>query len=75
MDDLSEVLRVVALGGGVFLDAEFTEPFAFVGKAARSLCTGVAVTGDLICFTTSSRAAFTSASTAARRPGSAPARR
>lgn len=50
MDDLSEVLRVVALGGGVFLDAEFTEPFAFVGKAARSLCTGVAVSGDLICF-------------------------
>ena len=50
MDDLSEVLRVVALGGGVFLDAEFTEPFAFVGKAARSLCTGVTVTGELICF-------------------------
>lgn len=50
MDDLSEVLRVVALGGGVFLDAEFTEPFAFIGKAARSLCTGVAVSGELICF-------------------------
>ena len=50
MDDLSEVLRVVALGGGVFLDAEFTEPFAFVGKAARSLCTGMTVNGELICF-------------------------
>lgn len=50
MDDLSEVLRVVALGGGVFLDAEFTEPFAFVGKAARSLCHGVSVSGELICF-------------------------
>jgi AraC-like DNA-binding protein len=50
MDDLSEVLRVVALGGGVFLDAEFTEPFAFIGKAARSLCTGMPVHGELICF-------------------------
>ncbi|HEX6859911.1 MAG TPA: AraC family transcriptional regulator [Caulobacteraceae bacterium] len=50
MDDLSEVLRVVALGGGVFLDAEFTEPFAFVGKAARTLCTGMPVHGELICF-------------------------
>lgn len=50
MDDLSEVLRVVALGGGVFLDAEFTEPYAFIGKAARTLCTGVAYAGDLICF-------------------------
>jgi len=50
MDDLSEVLRVVALGGGVFLDAEFTEPFAFVGKAARSLCNGMTVAGELICF-------------------------
>jgi len=50
MDDLSEVLRVVALGGGVFLDAEFTEPFAFVGKAARSLCTGMPISGELICF-------------------------
>jgi AraC-like DNA-binding protein len=50
MDDLSEVLRVVALGGGVFLDAEFTEPFSFIGKAARSLCTGTPVHGELICF-------------------------
>jgi len=50
MDDLSEVLRVVALGGGVFLDAEFTEPFAFIGKAARSLCTGMPIAGELICF-------------------------
>ena len=50
MDDLSEVLRVVALGGGVFLDAEFTDPFAFIGKAARSLCTGMPISGELICF-------------------------
>lgn len=50
MDDLSDVLRVVALGGGVFLEAEFTEPFAFIGKAARTLCHGVTVSGELICF-------------------------
>ncbi len=50
MDDLSEVLRVVALGGGVFLDAEFTAPFAMIGKASHALCGPVNVTGDLICF-------------------------
>lgn len=50
MDDLSEVLRVVALGGGVFLEAEFTEPFAFIGKAAKSVCGQVTIAGELICF-------------------------
>jgi AraC-like DNA-binding protein len=38
MDALSDVLRVVGLVGGVFLDAEFTEPWAVAGKVAPELC-------------------------------------
>ncbi|THD74215.1 MAG: AraC family transcriptional regulator [Phenylobacterium sp.] len=38
MDALSDVLRVVGLTGGVFMDAEFTEPWSVVGKVAPELC-------------------------------------
>ena len=38
MDALSDVLRVVGLVGGVFLDAEFTEPWAIAGQLAPELC-------------------------------------
>jgi AraC-like DNA-binding protein len=38
MDALSDVLRVVGLTGGVFLEAEFTEPWTVAGKVAPDLC-------------------------------------
>lgn len=38
MDALSDVLRVVGLTGGVFMDAEFTEPWCVAGKVAPELC-------------------------------------
>jgi len=38
MDALSDVLRVVGLTGGVFMDAEFTEPWSVTGKVAPELC-------------------------------------
>jgi AraC-like DNA-binding protein len=38
MDALSDVLRVVGLTGGVFLEAEFTEPWTIAGKVAPDLC-------------------------------------
>jgi len=38
MDALSDVLRIVGLTGGVFLEAEFTEPWAIAGKIAPDLC-------------------------------------
>jgi AraC-like DNA-binding protein len=38
MDALSDVLRVVGLNGGVFLEAEFTEPWSISGKVAPDLC-------------------------------------
>ncbi len=38
MDALSDVLRVVGLTGGVFMDAEFTEPWSVAGKVAPELC-------------------------------------
>lgn len=38
MDVLSDVLRVVRLTGGVFLDAEFTAPWCLVGKVGPEDC-------------------------------------
>jgi AraC-like DNA-binding protein len=38
MDALSDVLRVVGLTGGIFLEAEFTEPWTVAGKVAPDLC-------------------------------------
>jgi AraC-like DNA-binding protein len=38
MDALSDVLRIVGLTGGVFMDAEFTEPWSVTGKLAPELC-------------------------------------
>jgi AraC-like DNA-binding protein len=38
MDALSDILRVVGLSGGVFMDAEFTAPWAVAGKVAPELC-------------------------------------
>jgi AraC-like DNA-binding protein len=38
MDALSDVLRLVGLTGGVFLDAEFTAPWSVSGKVAPELC-------------------------------------
>jgi AraC-like DNA-binding protein len=38
MDALSDVLRVVGLTGGVFVDAEFTTPWWVAGRVAPELC-------------------------------------
>ena len=38
MDALSDVLRVIRLSGGVFLEAEFTAPWCVSGKIASSDC-------------------------------------
>jgi AraC-like DNA-binding protein len=38
MDALSDVLRVVGLTGGVFLDAEFTAPWRVMGQVASETC-------------------------------------
>jgi AraC-like DNA-binding protein len=38
VDALSDVLRLVGLTGGVFIDAEFTAPWSVSGKVAPELC-------------------------------------
>ncbi len=38
MDALSDVLRLVGLSGGVFLDAEFTEPWCVAGRLDPVFC-------------------------------------
>jgi AraC-like DNA-binding protein len=38
MDALSDVLRVVRLGGAVYLNAEFTAPWCVYGQADMALC-------------------------------------
>ncbi|HCY63072.1 MAG TPA: AraC family transcriptional regulator [Oxalobacteraceae bacterium] len=38
MDAISEVLRVVHLGGAVYLNAEFTAPWCLIGQANAALC-------------------------------------
>jgi hypothetical protein len=51
MDALSDVLRVVGLNGGVFMDAEFTEPWAIAGKVAPELCRPfMAQPEQVVCF-------------------------
>src|SRR5262245_60869219 len=51
MDALSDVLRLVGPTGGVFLDAEFTEPWSIRGKIAPELCRPFMVHRvHLICF-------------------------
>jgi AraC-like DNA-binding protein len=51
MDALSDVLRLVGLSGGVFLDAEFTEPWSVAGQLAPVLCRPfMAQPEHVICF-------------------------
>lgn len=51
MDALSDVLRIVGLTGGVFLEAEFTEPWAIAGKIAPDLCRPFMVQPrQIVCF-------------------------
>lgn len=38
MDGLSDVLRVIRLSGGVFLEAEFTEPWCVSGRVSTNDC-------------------------------------
>ena len=38
MDALSDILRVVGLTGGVFLEAEFTEPWSVAGQVSPEFC-------------------------------------
>jgi AraC-like DNA-binding protein len=38
MDALSDILRVVGLTGGLYMEAEMTEPWAVVGQVAPELC-------------------------------------
>ena len=38
MDALSDVLRLVGLTGGVFMDAEFTAPWSVSGKVSQEFC-------------------------------------
>ena len=51
MDALSDMLRVVGLTGGVFLDAEFTAPWVVQGKVGAELCAPFgARPRELVCF-------------------------
>ncbi len=38
MDALSDVLRLVGMTGGVFMDADFTAPWSVAGKVAPEIC-------------------------------------
>ena len=38
MDALSDVLRIVDLSGGVFIDAELTDPWWVAGKVSAESC-------------------------------------
>ncbi|HEX7944650.1 MAG TPA: AraC family transcriptional regulator [Phenylobacterium sp.] len=38
MDALSDLLSVVGLSGGVFIDAEFTEPWSVAGRVSAEAC-------------------------------------
>lgn len=40
MDAVSDVLRVVRLGGAVYLNGEFTAPWCVIGQTDSALCTG-----------------------------------
>jgi AraC-like DNA-binding protein len=51
MDALSDMLRVVGLTGGVFLDAEFTAPWVVQGKVGPELCASFGTQPrELVCF-------------------------
>lgn len=51
MDALSDVLRVVGLTGGVFLDAEFSAPWCVAGKVAPEMCRPFMVQPErVVCF-------------------------
>lgn len=51
MDALSDVLRLVGVTGGVFLDAEFTAPWAVAGRLDPRLCRPFMVEPQqVICF-------------------------
>src|SRR5690242_12097511 len=38
MDPLSDVLRLVGLTGGVFLEAEFSAPWSVAGRVSKEFC-------------------------------------
>ena len=51
MDALSDVLRVVGLTGGIFVEAEFTDPWLVEGQLDPSYCTPFMPTPDkIVCF-------------------------
>jgi AraC-like DNA-binding protein len=51
MDALSDVLRVVGLTGGVFLDANFTAPWCISGQVSPDMCAPfMAPSSNLVCF-------------------------
>ncbi|ACC76172.1 AraC family transcriptional regulator [Paraburkholderia phymatum] len=48
MDAVSDVLRVVRLGGAVYLHAELTAPWSLIGHADQALCTAYLPRSDRI---------------------------
>lgn len=51
MDALSDMLRVVGLTGGIFLDARFTAPWCISGKVSPDMCAPfMAPPSNLVCF-------------------------
>lgn len=51
MDALSDMLRVVGLTGGIFLDAKFTAPWCILGKVSPDMCAPfMAPPSHLVCF-------------------------
>jgi AraC-like DNA-binding protein len=51
MDALSDMLRVVGLTGGIFLDARFTAPWCIAGQVSPDLCAPfMAPPSRLVCF-------------------------
>jgi AraC-like DNA-binding protein len=48
MDAVSDVLRVVRLGGAVYLHAELTAPWGLIGHADQALCTAYLPRSDRI---------------------------
>src|ERR1043165_5584124 len=50
MDALSDVLRIVGLTGGIFLEAEFSAPWCIMGKVSPEHCRPyMAMPAHLIC--------------------------
>ena len=48
MDAVSDVLRLVRLGGAVYLDGEFTAPWCVIGKTDGALCAGYLPPSDRV---------------------------